>query len=376
MGKIWFRQKSFIIGKIPYKKQSRAYAPEEPKTPICSEGNVYFGSGFCNTPRGHDRPGKKIPVNKTFTWGGKSWRVPAVYVCEKGMVVDLCMEIAPEEIRAYAENWRPWFEEKREFTPEEEERQEAENPMTMDYSSKLTVNGRELRHRSGYSLVWVPASGCPNGMESDLQEPESIWLIEQYGLDPERGWTCWRDSFPWTMKTKLTVKTISLFLEAGLVSIPGPRFTVSGAGDRVPFIHPATGEAHTLFVAEYEAQKIATSRFPDSGQWEYPAHCAAMSYEVEPELSRESLTVRDCRQGDRPRLRDGLVSASGVSVTGGAGVIGGADGPMAITLTGSKRGQLRTACSSLYFEPPKQIEWRMVFHQKPVEDIEVDLSLL
>ena len=365
-------QRSFDYGKIPYKKEYLAYTPKAPETPERSEGNVYFDSGFGGYHRGHDKPGKKIPVNKTFPWGGKSWRVPAVYVCGKGIVVDLCMEIAPEEIRAYAETWRPWIEGEKEFTPEEEERREAENPMAVDCSPRLTVNGRELRQRSGYGLVWVPASGCPEGMEADLRDPESLRLVERYGLDPERGWSFWRDSFPWTTKTKPEVKTLSLFLEAGLVSVPGPRFTVSGPGDRVPFTHPVTGESHTLLVTEYEAQEIDTSRFPDSGQWEYPARCTAMFYVAEPELPRESLTVRDCGQGDRPRRRSdqaGAASTRGVSVTGGA------DGPVAVMLTGRKRGQPRTSCSSLYFEPPEQIEWRMVFHQKLVEDIEVALPL-
>ena len=371
-------QASFDYGKIPFRKEYCDCVPEALKRPERPEWRVYFGSGFGGQHRGRDKPGREIPIGKTFSWCGKAWHVLAVYICGKGLVVDICMEVEPEEIWAYAENWRPWIEGKREFTPEEEERQEAENPMVVDYSPRLTVNDRELRHRSGYGLVWAPASGCPEGMEPDLQDRESLRLVERYGLNPERGWSFWRDSFPWATKTKPAVKTLSLFLEADPVSIPGPRFTVSGLGDRVPFTHPATRESHTLLVTEYEAQEIDTSRFPDSGQWEYPAYCTAMSYVVEPEPPRESLTVRDRGQGDRPRRQSdpaGASSTRGVSVTGGVGVIGGADGPVAIMLTGSKRGQSRTACSGLYFEPPKQIEWRMVFRQKPVESIEVDLPL-
>ena len=103
--------------------------------------------------------------------------------------------------------------------------------------------------------------------------------------------------------------------------------------------------------------------FRDKDQWEYPTHYSAMSYVVEPELPRESLAVRDCGQGDRPRPKQS--NMAGPTVASSVGVI----------LATGKSGQPRAACSSLYFGPPERIEWRMVFRQKPVEDIEVDLLL-
>ena len=104
-------------------------------------------------------------------------------------------------------------------------------------------------------------------------------------------------------------------------------------------------------------------RFQDKDQWEYPTHYTAMSFVVEPELPRQSLTVRDCGQGDHPRPKQS--NMAGPTVANSVGVI----------LATSKSGQPRAACSSLYFGLPERIEWRMVFRQKPVEDIEVDLLL-
>ena len=241
-------QASFDYGKILFRKEYCDCVPEALKRPERPEWRVYFGSGFGGQHKGRDKPGREIPIGKTFSWCGKAWHVLAVYICGKGLVVDLCMEVEPEEIRAYAENWRPWIEGKREFTPEEEERQEAENPLTIDYNPKLTVNGRKLRLRRGYGLPWVPASGCPEGMEADLKDPGSLRLVERYGLDRERGWTFWRDSFSWATKTRPVLKTLSLSLEQNPVSVPGPRFTLSGAGDVVKFVHPVTGETHALHV--------------------------------------------------------------------------------------------------------------------------------
>ena len=102
--------------------------------------------------------------------------------------------------------------------------------------------------------------------------------------------------------------------------------------------------------------------FRDKDQWEYPTHYSAMSYVVEPELPRESLTVRDCGQGDRPRPKQFNTAGPTMATVG-------------VILATSKSGQRRAACSSLYFGPPERIEWRMVFHRKPTEDIEVDLLL-
>lgn len=381
-------QSSFDYGKIPYSKEYYGLVPEEPEPqgpPERPEWKVYFEGGFGSRHYGHDKPGQEIPVSKTFSWGGRVWHIPAVYSCGKGLVVDLCVEIDPGKLWAFLEKWKPLTEGDRGPTQEEQERMQAENPMTVDYDPKVTVNGRELRGRSGNGSVWVPMYLRPEGEQGRYtqQDWESLWLMEHYGLDPEKGWTFLRESFPWATKTRPTLKTVSLSLEQSPVSVPGPRFTVSGEGDTVPFTHPVTGEEHTLHVVEYEAQEMDANHFQDKDQWEYPTRYTAMSFTVEPELPRQSLTIRDCGRGDSPRPRP-LEELDALAAIGGAdgptaacpvGIIGGADGPTVMILANGKSGQPRAACSSLYFEQPKQIEWRMVFRQKTVEDIEFDLAL-
>lgn len=382
-------QSSFDYGKILYSEEyydlvpGEAEAEEPPERP---EWKVYFAGGFSSHHWGHDRPGEEIPLHKTFTWGGKVWHVPAAYACGKGLVVDLCVEIAPGDLRAFLEKWKPLTEGNREPTQEEQERMDAENPMTVDYDPKVTVNGRELRGRSGQGSGWTPMSCRPDDEQGgyNQQDWENLWLMEHYGLDPERGWMFWRESFPWATKTKPAVKTISLSLEQRPAAVPGPRFTVSGAGDSVPFVHPVTGETHTLRVIEYEAQEVDLSGL--GGGWEYPTHCTAMSYTVEPELPRQSMTVRDCAQGDAPRPKP-LEELAALDAIGGAdgpaacsvGIIGGSDGPTAILMARPRAGlgadppQLRTACSALRFQPQARIAWRMVFHQKTVDGVSLEL---
>ena len=380
-------QSSFDYGRLSFPEEYYELVPDEPETqepPEHPEWRVYFENGFGSCHRGHDKPGTEITVNKIFAWDGRTWHIPSVYSCGKGLVVDFCVEIDPTAHWAFLEKWRPCWEGNKPLTPEEEERQMAENPMTVGFTPKATVNGRELHRRSGNGFGWIPMflrQEYEQG-EYSQQDWESIWLMEHYGLDSEKGWMFWRYSFPWATKTKPILKTLSLFLEQDAKAVPGPRFTVSGVGDTVEFTHPITGKTHVMTVVEYGAEEMNPSPLPD--EWDYPTHYTAMAYMVEPELPREALTVRDCVQGDTPRPKppeestplamiggvDGPVAACSV------GIIGGADGPTAIIFADGKSSHPRATCSALYFDPPQQIEWRMVFYHRTAENMEINLSPL
>lgn len=371
-------QACFDYSKIPFSDEYYENLPPEYQMPERPEWKVYFDGGFNGRHTGRGRPGKEIAVNKTFIWGGNVWHVPAVYICGQGLVVDLCMEIDPAALKAFIGKWAGREEEIRRFTPEEQEQWMAENPTQVSCDVKTTVNGRELRCRSGIGFGWTPDSCRPESERwRSQQDWEAIWLMEHYGLDQERGWLFNRDCFPWTTKSKPALKTLSLSLERNAKAVPGPRFTVSGVGDTVEFVHPVTGEAHTLRVVEYEAREMNSRGLPP--EWEYPAHYTALSYTVEPELPREALTVRDRAQGDAPRpkppkeLAAVIGGADGSAAAVSVGIIGGADGPTAILLANGKAGRPRAACSALYFDPPEQVEWRMVFYQKTVEGMTVEL---
>ncbi len=378
-------QSTFDYKQIQYSKEYYDLVFDEPETqelPESPEWKVYFEVGFYGWHSGHDKPGAEIPVNKTFTWGGRTWHIPAVYSCGKGLVVDFCVEIDPAGIKNFLDKWNPLWEEDRPLTPEEEEQQDAENPMRVDFDSKVTVNGRKLRPSRGSVLDWVPMSCRPKGRCWDNRDnSEAFRLMEHYGLDAELGWVYRRQSFPWATRTKPKLNTLSVSLEQRRQPVPGLRFSVRGAGDMVTFTHPLTGETHTLQVMEYENREADLSCLPADG-WEYPTHYVSMSYAVEPDLPRESLTVWDCGQGDTPRNNTQkqtalapIISVCEPAASGSVGIIGGADGPTAVFLTNGKTGCPRTVCSALRFEVPEQIEWRIVFLQKTAENMEIDLTL-
>ena len=58
------------------------------------------------------------------------------------------------------------------------------------------------------------------------------------------------------------------------------------------------------------------------------------------------------------------------------GIIGGADGPIAIVVghTDRPEAQRQTANSSLHFKPVEEIEWRIVFHETLNADVTVFLK--
>ncbi|MCM1148845.1 MAG: hypothetical protein NC319_01995 [Butyricicoccus sp.] len=360
-------QAGFDYGRLVFPEEYYELGADEPETeepPERPEWRVCFENGF-GSHVGRGRPGQEIPVNRAFSWGGRNWLVPAVYACGKGLVADFCMEVDVDAYRAFLEKWRPFWEGEKAMTPEEQERQTAENPMAADFRPTATVNGKRLRLSSGNGFGWVPMALRQEYEQGEInrQDWEAVWLMEHYGLDEEKCWTFWRQSFPWATKTKPKLKTLRLALEQERQAVPGMRFTVSGAGDAVSFTHPVTGEKHTLKVIEYEEQEMDAGNFGDAEEWEYPTHYTAMAYEVEPELPRGELTVRDCGQGDRPRMK--RPDPAGPTAASSVGIL----------MATGKAGQPRAAASALRFEAPERIEWRTVFYRKTVEDMELELPL-
>ncbi len=266
-------------------------------------------------------------------------------------MADFCVEVDPAAIKAFLEKW----DNSRYLTREQEEQKDAENPLRVDFSSKVTVNGRETRYNRGSSSNWIPGSCRGEGWEKYNQE--ALWVMEHYGLNAEMGWIFWRVAYPWSTARRPKLKTLSVSLEQRPQTVRGLRFTVQGAGDIIPFTDPITGENHTLKVLYYESKKADLTGLP-TDEFEYPTHYTALSYSVEPDLPREAFSVRDIGQGDSPRSKKPQDCASSIGIL----FVTDDDHPEA-------------TCSHLRFEPPKRIEWQLVFFHKTAEDIEIDLPL-
>ena len=363
-------QSSFDYGKLKYTEDYYDPDMNSAAGDAFPEWRVYFDGGFWGHS-GKDRAGKELPLEKRFEWAGHSWFIPAAYSCAKGLVLDLCMRAGADDIRAFMDKWDITRENDRleSFTPEQRMELERENPLCLDFDPRLLLNGRALQASQGCAVTYDPC--LP---EDAVNDPEANYVVGHYGLDAAYGWVIYRYSFPWEYKRRPDIRTLSLTLGQQPVSLPGPHFTAKARGDAFSFVHPLSRTEYTLTVQELERQTLPQNAFP-SNRLQYPAHFTAMSYTLLPE-TLEHIALIDCGEGDHP-LEIAPADAPFAPTAANAAsvcIIGGADGPTAISLGQSSRGSLHTACSSLHFEPVRQdVEWRIVFREKLFEDINVDL---
>lgn len=360
-------QAAFDYSKLKYTPEYYDMIEESPAEPEPPAWKVSFDGGFW--PR-HGRAGKEIMIDKTFTWGSESWHIPAVYVCSAGLVVDFCVEADPEAISAFIHKWNLFLEYENEYTEEEQSQMHAEHPLNIDFWVKADVNGSVLKQKHGYGTVWIPESCLPEDMQSDR---EAKWTLEHYGLDLKRGWAIRRVSFPWETKRPGVIKSLLVQLEREPVDVPGIHFKTPGVNDSIIFRHPTSGTEHTFTQREYEAQEIDQQHFCNDSM-EYPTYYTAMTYTLSPDISDQGFCVCDCAKGDSPRLKE--VNPDGPTSVCVAAVLGMSrstdDSPRYFHADDSP-AQLHVVCSALHFEPVRETEWRMVFKEKLLPDIEVSL---
>lgn len=322
----------------------------EPEWKVCFDGNFW-------QPGNQEQGGKEIAVSKEFFWGGSRWLVPAIYSCEEGLIVDFCMQIELERIRNFQQKWGLDIDHSADEPISREQRMEMEqdDPSRFLFNPHLTLNGKELTIAHASGILYNPCQ------LEDIEEVETKYVIGHYDLDASYGWSVWRFAFPWETKCPPAITTLSITMEQQPVSFPGPHFHVAEPGDRFSFVHPATGCSHTLTVQEYEQQECPPEPCDTISKMEFPTHCMVMSYTITPDLPDSAFTIQDCAEGDPPRwkTRDSL-EQYGTILTLCVGAVASCEG-------------FKAVCSSLHFEPTDDVTWCMIFHEKQLEDIVVEL---
>lgn len=357
-------QSKFDLSKIPYTEDyydpdMNAAAPEQEK-----EWKVTFDGGFWG---GDGKPGTEVPISKHFCWGDEKWHIPAAYICDEGLVLDYCMEADPAEVKVFIDKWDLLNESRNHYTKEQQEQMEREHPLTASFYGKVTCNWQSLQNGSGCGVTWLPASCVPDGIR---QNDTAKGILTHYGLDETKAWSFHRWCYPWGEADAQELYALSVRMERQRENIPGQHFTTPAVGESIVLTHPLTGEAHTLTVHELEQQELPEHAFHDPSM-EYPNHVLAVSYSLEPDITGRGFMLQDCADGDRPRQKDQdapVVFAHAAAI----GVIGGADGPTAV-IVGTHTPKVHAACSSLHFEAVEEVEWRAVFSEKLMEDMEVCL---
>lgn len=340
--------------------------------------NVYFEESYweCLTEKDQRGPMETFRPGTVFLWEGKQWQVPAVYLFEEGLVVDLCKRIEPRELTEFYEKWGSRDEEK--LTEEEQKLLCRESPFYQNFRLRAHADQRELPVRMGCGCAYCPPKLRPQDAavsgDPDLAERQ---LMEAYGLEPEAGWTFWRNSFAWPDRRPESVRSVVLTLRKDPEDLPGPHFwTVPGeTGKKVNFRHPVTGKAYTLTVLGQEPKILPLGELPGELEIDHmPDHFTVMRYRVEPELSREEILIGDCALSDQPVRTGEGPAASSVSI------IGGADGPTSVFLAGKSRTSgsapaVREVYSALHYKPADRVEWKLTFRVDEDRETNVHIQL-
>ena len=323
-----------------------------------------YCSGNVSTHEHFEHPGQEWNCDAYSSWAGQHWYIPAVYLCGKGLVADVCRMVPWEALKAYRDKWAAY--EGQDDVPEEIYQQaDAESPFdAIDYRPEIIVNGKTMEYKHGTGLYYDPC----NTQESASGE-EVRRVMAQYGLDAAQGWEIRRWVFPWETKRRpKNITSMTLKFIAREQPHPAVRFRAE-PGKIVQFTHPVSGVPCTLNVQALEPAQLPLKNFPHADTWDWPLCCVQMRYTLTPAPSEGWVQVNDLSGSDRPVQKKQAENAEQTQA-GVIGVLGRADGPTAVFVTGKSDGITRTAVSSVHFAPvpPQDVEWEVVYYQKDVPD--------
>ena len=171
------------------------------------EWKVYFDGNFWE-PSGKGHAGTELRLNKQFEWAGHHWIIPAVYSCNKGLVLDFCMCTPAEDIREFMKKWdlSPENDSCLNFTQEQQLQIDLDNPLCLDIIPCLKLNRKKMQASHSCSVVFNPC--LPDEINN---EPEAKWVLKHYELDTSYGWMIFRAAFLWPDKRRPAIKSLSLW---------------------------------------------------------------------------------------------------------------------------------------------------------------------
>ena len=362
-------QSEFDLNRIRFTKEYYGLDLDEPDTCTAAhEWKVYWNSDF-GEHRGNDKSGKELDVGKELEWNGDYWYIPALYLCGKGLVIDICHRIPAQKVADFEKFVEsvPHFDSETCCNPLDQMRIDAHDPFCQTIEPAATANGKALEWCSSSGIQWHP---------NTAGDPFETTIMSRYKLDRTQYWQIWRCSFSWATKRRPTsLNRLTLTLQESPKELPGEPLCPTQAGQQFTLTDPNTGSQHTLTVCELENR---TTSFSDD-EYEYPKNYTLLTYTLKPESERSTFVLRDCCEGDRPRkntFAPNPAEADSSSAAFVIGIIGGADGPTVITcgIPDEPDSSLHGTCSSLYFETPEQINWFPIF--KATDCNETVISLL
>lgn len=337
-----------------------------------SEWNVYYENGFYSQEDMQNAaPGKEIPANKEFIWKNEKWKILSIYLFEEGFGFHLCKQIDPEAIQRFQSKWRPVRREIQahkieNLSDEQIDTMMADSPFRMDAFLQVEINGQPLEFEGTTCEGWNPVQD----FDDDADNSDILKFLNHYSLDEETGWYFVHARARWPKEPIQTLEEIAIHFESTPVTMAGPHFTVKEEGEKIQFTRPLTGQQHTLRVLSYCPVILDYSAFEDSPetQWECPKHYFQLAYNVTPKLSDEIFFIADCRRGDSPRPKDDTSDLTHeVLHIGSVMLLSECDQNTEIPTF--------SIGSSLYFDWPENVQWRIIFREKSEEDFTLTLQV-
>lgn len=291
---------------------------------------------------------KERPIDASFEMGGEQWHIPAIYTCDRGIVVDCIEKIPMEEVQTFLDNWKNL--DSTMLNRQQRLLQDAQRPGFHWMDAALKIGSNTIHNYTSYQLSWNPFQ---------CNDWKSRKICAHYGLDLEEAWVIRRYCFTHRIKKKTTWTPLSIHLKPEEISIPGPSFTADQ--QQIDFVHPISGQSHQLTV-----QNISQEALDPNFLYDPPCYYNVLTYKLEPPLSTDAFLIQDTVDNDPLRAPVGKTPDDAL-------IIGGADGPTALFFTPPKSKHPNTVASSLHYEPVDQVIWQMIFKEKKAGDLMVEL---
>lgn len=300
------------------------------------------------------RDGREVSIGKSFLWENAVCHVPAVYICDEGLILDLCMEYEREELRVYMDKYRDLFDREKnggKISKEQLRRFQADDPIERYFQMAVRVNGRELRYKEGTGMRWVPKDLLP--IFSDDVDIRAFMV--HYALDPNKVWHFWRHMYYWDEGGVPELETLELELRPQPRTVCGTAFPMPKVGESAVIPNPLTGGEHILTVQDIRQETIRAFHHED---YVFPENCIVMSYTLEPDIPRNEFFLIDTAESDEP-VRNGNGNSSG--------------GAFGVIASDPSRPRCRCAVSSMHFAPVEDVNWMAEFRTKTAETVGIKL---
>lgn len=310
---------------------------------------VYFENFWADVRTGSS--GRKVLLEIKENWRGSQWRIPAMYLCEEGVVVDICRKIPMDRVRSFYHKWNGVDEES--LSEEQVECLMEDSPFEANAAFTLEADGY-LESSGSSSVVW-------QDIRPELSDPVTEELMKEYQCGKEYAWQFFRLLGRWKNREQTRPREVQLLFR----TLPD-RYRIPGhfvAGDnllpQVEFQEPWSGLTHVLKVMECKAEQL--KGIGQDEDFKYPDQYRVLRYTISPPLTGASLLVRDVKEGDRPvPLKRGMCSST----------IGGA-----ISRNDISHEDWNSVCSSIYFKEPEKIEWRLELHAARVDELSITIPV-